>query len=363
MSPLLILLITLAMVLIFTYTNGFHDAANAVATIVSTRILTARQAVIFGATFNLIGALGGVAVATTIGKGLVDTDYVTSTTVLCAMIAGISWNLLTWWFGLPSSSSHALIGGLLGAALATAKNNWHVIKWSASTIDAETGHVVSDGLYHKVILPMITAPIIGFVGGFLVMGILFWLVRDLRNALINAVFGKLQLISSCYMAWSQGFADGQKTMGIMALALFSATTAGQLEHLPRWLGFLYTPKFEVHLWIKLACGLAMAMGTYLGGWRIIATMGRNLVKLKPINGFAAEATAATLLLVTGRLGMPISTTHSITTAIMGVGAAKSFNAVKWPLVERILWGWILTIPATALLAYFLVKALEVVGMR
>jgi PiT family inorganic phosphate transporter len=350
------------LVLIFTYTNGFHDAANAIATVVSTKVLTARQAVIFGAFFNLVGALGGVAVATTIGKGLVDTNYITPITVLCAMVAGISWNLVTWWFGLPSSSSHALIGGLLGAALATARNNWEVIKWSSTRIDA-AGHAVSDGLLHKVIIPMISSPIIGFVGGFVVMGLLFLLVRNMRNSLINAVFGKLQLVSSAYMGWSHGFADGQKTMGIMALALFTATKAGQLDHLPAWLGFLYTPKFEIHFWIKITCALSMAMGTYLGGWKIIATLGHKLVRLKPIHGFAAEATAATLLVVTGKLGMPISTTHAITTAIMGVGAAKSFNAVKWPLVEKIVWGWILTIPATATLAYLLVSGLESFGLR
>jgi PiT family inorganic phosphate transporter len=362
MSAVLFLLIVLAMVLIFTYTNGFHDAANAIATVVATKVLTPRQAVIWAAIFNFIGALGGTAVAKTVGAGLVDTTYVTLVTVLCAMVAGTTWNITTWYFGLPTSSSHSLIGGLIGAALASAKS-WHVIKWSVAKTDPKTGHVVMDGLYPKVIIPMISSPMMGFVLGFLIMGLLFLAIRPLRPQFVNALFGRLQLISSTYMAWSHGFADGQKTMGVMALATFAATQSGQLEHLPPWLQFLHTPKFEITTWIKWSCGLAMAFGTYIGGWKIIATLARKLVSLKPVNGFAAETTAATILLVTGRLGMPVSTTHCITSSIMGVGCAKRFGAIDWVVVERILWAWVMTIPATGLLAYVCVRLVESLGVH
>ncbi len=362
MSPVVFLLIVLAMVLIFTYTNGFHDAANAIATVVATKVLSPRMAVIWAAIFNFIGALGGTAVAKTIGAGLIDTTYVTLTTVLCAMVAGTIWNITTWYFGLPTSSSHSLIGGLLGAALGSAQT-WHVIKWSVAKTDPKTGHVVMDGLYHKVVIPMISSPIMGFVLGFIIMGLLFLIIRPIRNQLVNAIFGRLQLVSSTYMAWTHGFADGQKTMGIMALATFAATQAGQLNNLPPWLQFLHTPKFEITTWVKWSCALAMALGTYIGGWRIIATLGHKLVALKPVNGFAAETTAATILLITGRLGMPVSTTHCITTSIMGVGVAKRFSALNWVIVERILWAWVLTIPITATLAYACVRAMAAFGVR
>ncbi len=362
MSPLLFLLIVLAMVLIFTYTNGFHDAANAIATVVATKVLTPKMAVTWAAIFNFIGALGGTAIAKTVGAGLIDTSYVTLTTVLCAMIAGTAWNILTWYFGLPTSSSHSLIGGLLGAALGSAQK-WHVIKWSVAKIDPKTGHTVMDGLYYKVILPMVSSPIMGFIGGFLIMGLLFLIIRPMRERLVNVLFGRLQLVSSTYMAWSHGFADGQKTMGVMALAVFAATQAGQLENLPPWLQFLRTPKFEIATWVKWSCALAMALGTYIGGWRIIATLGRKLVNLKPVNGFAAETTAATILLITGKLGMPVSTTHCISSSIIGVGCAKRFGALDWVIVERMIWAWVMTIPATGLLSYSCVRLLAALGVH
>ena len=361
MEPVYFLLFVNFMVLVFTFTNGFHDAANAIATVVGTRVLTPRQAVIMGAITNFLGALSGVAVAKTIGAGLVDTNYVTTVTVLCAMLGGTVWNVLTWYFGLPSSSSHALIGGLLGAAFASAHNKWEVIKWSVAKTDPKTGHVVMDGLYHKVVIPMISSPILGFVGGMLVMGLLYSIVRSMRPRFVDRLFGKLQLVSASYMGWAHGFADGQKTMGIMALACYVATTQGDLKNLTGPLSFLSTPQFEIKTWVKCVCGLAMACGTYSGGWRIIQTLGRKIVRLRPVNGFAAEATAATLLMVTGKLGMPISTTHSITTAIMGVGCARRFSALNWTLVERILWAWALTIPATGLLAYSMVWLAQTLG--
>jgi len=347
MEPAFILLLVIFAVLVFTYTNGFHDAANAIATVVGTRVLTARQAVILGAITNFIGALSGVAVAKTIGAGLVDAHLITIGTVFCAMIAGIGWNVLTWYFGLPSSSSQALIGGLLGAALATAHNHWNVIQWSV--------------FYPKVVLPMLISPVLGFIGGMAMMTALFVLIRPMRPRVVDRVFGRLQLVSASFMGWSHGFADGQKTMGIVALACFVATKHGGLQHIPKWLSFLYSPEFEIKTWIKWTCGLAMAMGTYIGGWRIIQTLGRKMVRLRPVHGFAAETTAATLLLVTGRFGMPISTTHTITTAIMGVGCARRFSALNWELVERILWAWVMTIPASGLLAYGLVVAGGILG--
>jgi PiT family inorganic phosphate transporter len=361
MELILFLLFVNLVVLVFDYTNGFHDAANAIATVVATRVLTARQAVILAAATNFIGALSGVAVAKTVGAGLVDTHYVTTLTILCAMLSGITWNVLTWYFGFPSSSSHALIGGLLGAALACAHNHWEVIKWSVAKTDPKTGHIVMDGLYHKVVLPMISSPVIGFIGGMLVMGALFSVIRYLRPKLVNQLFGKLQIVSATYMGWAHGLADGQKTMGVMALACYAATRNGDLKDLPNWLSFLYTPEFEIKTWVKCVCAAALALGTYVGGWRIIRTLGRKMVQLKPVHGFAAEVTAATLLLTTGKLGMPISTTHAISTAIMGVGCARRFSALNWTLVERIVWTWFLTIPATASLAYAIVTLARALG--
>ncbi len=334
---MLFLLLVILVVLIFDYVNGFHDAANAIATVVSTRVLTPRLAVLFAAVFNLVGALSGEAVAKTVGAGLVDTAYVTSLTILAAMLGGIFWNLFTWWFGLPTSSSHALIGGLCGAALASAAGNWNVIKWSLTKVDPHTGVAAWDGLLPKVVLPMLGSPVAGLIGGYLVM---------------------MLLISASYMAWGHGFADAQKTMGVIALATFAATKAGKLEHLPPMFGFLYSPKFEVHLWIKVACAVVMGLGTWAGGWRIIRTLGHKLITMRPVHGFAAEATGATILLVAGKFGLPVSTTHAITTSIMGVGVAKQPAAFNKVVAERIVWAWIFTIPGAGGLAYVLFRALH-----
>jgi inorganic phosphate transporter, PiT family len=345
---MIFLLLVILAVFVFEYINGFHDAANAIATVVSTKVLTPRLAVLMAAIFNLVGALSGEAVAKTVGAGLVDTAYVTTVTILAAMLAGICWNLLTWWLGLPTSSSHALIGGLCGAALASAGGHWSVIKWS---IHKGPGIAGWDGMLPKVILPMITSPIAGFVIGFIVMNLLFILVWNWTPFAVNRTFGKLQLLSAGYMAWGHGFADAQKTMGVIALATFAATKAGKLEHIPPVFSFLYTPNFEIHLWIKIACATVMGLGTWAGGWRIIRTLGHRLVTMKPVHGFAAEATGATILLVAGNLGMPVSTTHAITTSIMGVGTAKHKRALDLLTTERIVWAWIFTIPATGILAF------------
>jgi PiT family inorganic phosphate transporter len=335
--------------LVFEYINGFHDTANAIATSVSTRVMTARQAILLSTVFNLIGALAGTAVAKTIGKGLVDTDFIMLNTIMCALLGGIIWNLLTWWIGLPSSSSHALIGGLCGAALASAQGNWSVIHWS-------------NGLWPKVILPMMIAPSIGILGGFLIMGVLLFLFRGARPRFVNVFFGKTQLLSAAWMSFSHGTNDAQKTMGIIALTLFTATTKTQaFDNLPSWLGFLHAPKFDIPIWVKVICAATMAAGTAAGGWRIIKTMGHKLVKMQPVHGFAAQTTAAAIIEGATHWGIPLSTTHVISGSIMGVGATKRLNAVKWGVVGRMLWAWVLTLPITALLSYLLLRGLHGMG--
>jgi PiT family inorganic phosphate transporter len=351
--------------LVFEYINGFHDTANSIATVVSTKVLTPRQAIILAATTNLVGALWGTAVAKTIASGLVDSRIVTSEILVCALLGGIVWNLITWWVGLPSSSTHALVGGLCGACLAAAQNNWSVIVWS---VPGETHWWEGKGILWKVILPMVTSPLVGFVVGFFFMGLLYFLLRHWRPKTVNRVFGKLQLFSAAYMGFSHGTNDAQKTMGIIALALVAATSAGAFHDLPSWLAFLKTPEpapgksLEIAIWIKVVCALTMAAGTAAGGWRIIRTLGHKMVKLHPVNGFAAEATGASVLVVAAHFGMPVSTTHAITTSIMGVGCAKGFNALKLRVVERILWAWVLTIPAAGLIAYLLVELARLIGL-
>src|SRR5216110_1475413 len=327
---------------VFEYSNGFHDAANAIATVVSTKVLTPRQAIAMAAIFNLTGALLGGAVASTIGKGLVDTDVVNMATVLCALIAAFAWNITTWWVGFPSSSSHALIGGLCGATLATARGNWSVLKWNT-------------GLWPKVVVPMITSPLAGFFLGALVMFALFALFHRFTPGAVHSVFGKLQVFSAAWMAHSHGSNDAQKTMGIITLALFTGTKAGSFDHLPGSLAFLKTPTFVLPAWVKILCAITMAAGTAAGGWRIIRTLGHKMVKLQPVHGFAAETSAAFIIQTASVYGIPLSTTHVISTSIMGVGAAKRFSGVRWTVVERIIWAWILTLPATGLIGYILAR--------
>jgi PiT family inorganic phosphate transporter len=326
----------------FEYINGFHDAANAIATVVSTKVLTPRQAIALAAFFNLTGALMGTAVATTIGKGIVDSKVITMTTVLCALLGAIIWNLLTWWLGLPSSSSHALIGGLCGAALASAKGNWSVLKWDT-------------GLMPKVVVPMFTSPVVGFLLGGLLMALLFLVLRSFTPHVVQKFFGKAQLISAAWMAHSHGTNDAQKTMGIIALALFTGTKSGAFKDLPPMFNFLQTPDFVVAPWVIVLCAATMAAGTAAGGWRIIRTLGHKMVKLQPVHGFAAETTAAVIIQVASHWGIPLSTTHVISTSIMGVGAVKRFSGVKWTVVERIVWAWLLTLPATGLVGYLLAR--------
>ncbi len=338
---LLFLLVVLAAVA-FEYINGFHDAANAIATVVSTKVLTPRQAIALAAFFNLTGALMGTAVASTIGKGIVDLKVVTMRTILCALLGAIVWNLATWLLGLPSSSSHALIGGLCGAALAASGGDFSVLKWGS-------------GLIPKVIVPMITSPIIGFLVAGLLMFVLLLTLQSFTPHLVQKIFGKLQLVSAAWMAHSHGTNDAQKTMGIIALALFTGTANGAFAGLPHYLHFLRTPVFAVPTWVVVLCAGTMAAGTAAGGWRIIRTLGHKMVKLQPVHGFAAETTAAVIIQVASNYGIPLSTTHVISTSIMGVGAVKRFSGVKWGVVQRIVWAWVFTLPVTAFLSYLLAR--------
>jgi len=534
-----LILTVIVVALVFEYINGFHDTANSIATVVSTKVLKPRQAVVLAAFTNLLGALWGTAVAKTIASGLVDTKIVTSEIIVCALLGGILWNLITWRLGLPSSSSHALVGGLCGACLAAAGNNWGVIIWS---IPGKEHWWEGRGLLWKVVVPMVTSPVLGLTVGFLVMGLLYFLLRNWRPVTVNRVFGRLQLFSAAYMGFSHGTNDAQKTMGIIFLALVAGTTSGTFDSVGRPWNFLHAPEnlgsvasayvelgrldqargrdaaaaghfaraaeagnnagkwlyaealkkgrgvkadpakaerffaelaadefgatslkpaqpiarkfkeapeapeaaaawlkskadagnddailalgvvylrgagvpkdelrarrlFEqaagrnhpaayfnlgylalngigepanearavqqfkacikeeaIPVWIKVICALTMCAGTAAGGWRIIRTLGHKMVKLHPVHGFAAEATGASVLLAAAHLGMPVSTTHAITTSIMGVGCAKGFNALKLKVVERILWAWGLTIPAAGLVAYGLVRLARALGL-
>lgn len=350
--------------LVFTYINGFHDTANSIATVVATKVLSPRQAVLLAAVTNLFGAFLGTAVAATISSGLVEAKFATSQVLICALVGAIFWNLLTWWFGMPASSSHALVGGLCGACLAAAHNDWSVLIWS---VPGKNHWWEGKGILWKVIVPMISSPILGLVMGFLLMAGLYVLLRNWRPATVNKTFNILQLFSSGYMGISHGMNDAQKTMGIIALALLTGTTSGLFANLPDWLSFLRAtppePGQPLHIarWIIVVCALTMCAGTAAGGWRIIKTLGHKMVRLHPVHGFAAEATSATILLVAAHYGMPVSTTHAVTTSIMGVGCAKRFNALRFSVVERILWAWVMTLPASGLAAYLLTKLAQAAG--
>jgi len=370
---LTLLLLVVVTALVFEFINGFHDTANSIATVVATKVLTPMQAVALAATMNLIGAFSGTAVAKTISSGLVNTDVVnvTSQVLICALVGGIVWNLFTWWRGLPSSSSHALIGGLCGAALAASNGNWSALIWSKP---GET-FGKNAGILWKVVVPMISSPIAGFLLGMFIMGLLMALISSMNSAggtmarisrprWVNAFFGKAQIVSAGYMGFAHGTNDAQKTMGVIALAIYGAQAQGTLDALPSWLAFMHPDggKDAIDSWIVLSCALVMAAGTAMGGWRIIKTLGHKMVKLHPINGFAAETASATILLIAAKLGMPVSTTHSISTAIMGVGFAKNPNALRWTVIERIVWAWLLTIPAAGGIAWLLVTLLKSYGL-
>jgi inorganic phosphate transporter, PiT family len=331
---LLLLIITILTALAFDFLNGFHDAANSIATVVSTRVLSPKLAVVWAAFFNFVAAfLLGTAVAKTIGAGMIRVDYVTQYVVITGLIGAIVWDLLTWWLGLPTSSSHALIGGYAGAAMM--RSGWHVI--------------IAEGWYKTVIF-IVVAPIMGLILGLTFMVAVFWLLRNKPPRRIDAWFRRLQLLSAAAYSLGHGGNDAQKTMGIVASALFGAHFLTSSELAGSWGKF--------HWPIILAAHASIALGTYFGGWRIVHTMGSRITKLKPVDGFCAEAAGAITLFSTALAGIPVSTTHTITGAIVGVGATHRLSAVRWGVAARIVWAWVLTIPAAALvaaLAFWLVR--------
>ncbi len=312
--------VIIAVALVFDFVNGFHDAANSIATVVSTRVLSPRWAVVWAAFFNFVAFLFfGLHVATTIGKGIVDPTIVDSAVVLAALVGAISWDLITWWWGIPSSSSHALIGGLTGAGIAKA---------GAHVLDAP-------GL-SKIALSIVLSPILGLVLAFGLMVGVFWIFRRSTPARVDSWFRRGQLFSAARYSLGHGGNDAQKTMGIIAVLLFATGHLG--------------PTFYVPLWVVLACHAAMALGTLTGGWRIVRTMGLSITKLKPVGGFCAETGGAIMLFAATSLGIPVSTTHTITGAIVGVGAVTKLSAIRWGVAGRIVWAWVFTIPASAFIS-------------
>ena len=313
--PLLLVLIVLV-ALVFDFTNGAHDCANAIASVVSTKVVTPRFAVIAAAILNLAGALLGTEVARTLGSGIVLPHVVESSQVLvlAALVAAIVWNAITWYFGIPSSSSHALIGGLIGAAL------------------ADTGFEALNvqGIVNKVLIPLVAAPLAGFVTGFLCMWGIYWIFSKVHRRKVNALFRRLQLCSAAFMATSHGLNDAQKTMGIVTLAL---------------LIFGQTHSIDIPLWVKLSCAGSMALGTALGGWKIVQTMGSRIFKLEPVHGFTAESSATLVIAGASALGCPVSTTHTISACIFGVGSTKRLTAVRWNVAQNLVTAWLLTLPA------------------
>ena len=300
----------------FEYINGFHDSANAIAAVVSTKVLSPRTAVLYSAILNFIGAMIGVSVAKTIGAGIIAADTITLQVILCALIAAVIWNLITWWFGLPSSSSHALIGGLIGASVIHAGINCVNIKL----------------LVNKVIIPMFASPVAGFLVGFTVMAIFLWIFCTKRPDAVNRKFSKVQIVASGMVALSHGMNDAQKTMGIITMAL---VTCGVIT---------MSGEFYVPVYVKIICAITMALGTMSGGWKIIKTMGKKIIKMKPINGAAADFSSAAIIMTASHFGIPLSTTHIVSTVIMGVGSTVKAHAVKWGVVGNIVTAWVLTIP-------------------
>ncbi|MBI2198858.1 MAG: inorganic phosphate transporter [Candidatus Rokubacteria bacterium] len=319
-APLLLVIFIILVALAFDYINGFHDAANSIATVVSTRVLTPTQAVLWAAFFNFVAAFGfGVNVAKTVGKGVVESGVVDHWVILGALTGAIVWNLITWYYAIPSSSSHALIGGFAGAAVAK----------------AGFGALIPSGLL-KIALFIVLAPVIGLCLGFALMVATMWVFRRFRPSRVDGLFRRLQLASAAFYSLGHGTNDAQKTMGIIAILLF---TGGYLG-----------PEFYVPFWVILAAHLAIGLGTLAGGWRIVKTMGMRLTKLRPVGGFCAEAAGAVMLIGTALGGIPVSTTHTIAGSIMGVGATQRLSAVRWGVAGRIVWAWILTIPLSAAIA-------------
>lgn len=316
---LLMLVLVILAALAFDYINGFHDTANAIATCVSTRALTVKSAILMAAVLNFAGAMVSTKVATTIGKGIVDKDHVTQMVVLAGILGAIIWDIVTWYYGLPSSSSHAIIGGLMGAVMAHA--GMAALHWA--------------GL-KKIILALLISPVLGTLIGFIFMVIIYWTFRNKAPSGLNRGFRRLQIVSAAVMAFAHGTADAQKSMGVITMALLS---------------YGMIPSFDVPTWVKIACAVSMGIGTAAGGWRIIKTVGHDFVKLQPVHGFCVETASAGVILGASAIGMPVSTTHVITSTILGVGLSKRISAVNWTVAQRILIAWVLTIPASGIVAY------------
>ncbi len=343
MSPgIILLLITVATALAFDFLNGFHDAANSIATVVSTRVLSPRLAVAWAAAFNFLAAfLLGTAVAKTIGTGMIVQQIVTQYVVLAGLLGAIVWDLLTWIWGLPTSSSHALIGGYAGAAMARTA---FLHGWASAP-----GVIIAGGWY-KTLIFIVVAPIMGFVLGFGLMIAIYWIFQHKSPRQVDKLFRKLQLVSAAAYSLGHGGNDAQKTMGIVAGALYTAGIMTHDDFAANW-GKWHWP-------IILAANTAIALGTYFGGWRIVHTMGSKITKLRPVGGFCAETAGAITLFSTALAGIPVSTTHTITGAIVGVGSTQRLSAVRWGVARRIVWAWVLTIPASAavaMLAFWIIR--------
>ena len=327
----IVLAFTVVIALAFDYINGFHDTANAIATVVSTRVMTPLQAILMAAGLNFVGALVSSNVAQTIAKDIIQTTSATEAVVLAAIIGAIVWNIITWAGGIPSSSSHALVGGLCGAGAAHA--GIAAVQWK--------------GLLHKVLIPLVGSPVAGFIIGLAIMSAIAYLFRSAHPRKASAGFRNMQRISAAAMAFSHGQNDAQKSMGIITLALFT-------HHMIR--------KAEVPQWVMIACATAMALGTAAGGWRIIRTMGHKIMRMDPVNGFAAETSGALVILLSSKFGMPVSTTHVLAGSIFGVGASKGRHAVRWTVAQRMVTAWFLTIPAAATVGALAYGLLHFVGM-
>jgi len=315
----LLLVAVVAVALFFDFTNGFHDAANAIATSVSTRALSPRMAVLMAAGLNFAGAFVSIKVAATVAKGIVNPDAITLRILLAGLIGAIAWNLITWYLGLPSSSSHALIGGMMGAVIAAA--GFDAVKWG--------------GLEEKVLIPSLAAPFLGMIGSVVFMTAIVWIIRRRSPGVVNRVFRRLQVVSAGFVSFTHGTNDAQKTMGIITLALIAS-------------GHLSGENFDVPVWVIVAAALAMGAGTYAGGWRIIRTLGQRIAKLEPPQGFAAEAATGLTLYFTAHYGFPVSTTHTIAGSVLGAGATRRFSAVRWGVAGNIVAAWLMTIPCAGL---------------
>ncbi len=329
-SALLILVLIVAIALVFDFINGFHDTANAIATSVATRVLAPGTAVLMAGVLNVVGALTGTAVASTIGKGIVPPENTTQLLVIAALLSAIIWDLITWRYGIPSSSSHALIFSIVGAGVAAA--GWHSIQFGGLT---------------KTFEGLAFSPLLGFLGAAIVMLLLLWIFARAHPQLVSRLFGRLQILSAAWMAFSHGGNDAQKTMGVitMALASYYGWTGGQ---------------WSVPLWVILTCAISMGLGTAIGGWRIVRTVGLKVAHLRPINGFAAETASAAIIEIASRLGIPVSTTHVISSAIMGVGATKRMSAVRWTIAGRIVVAWVVTIPSCIILGWAIYYLLHLI---